>query len=114
MEESILVSIKLMLGVMEDYEAFDQQIIICINTALNALTQLGIGPKYGFTIRDKSTTWGEFLGDDLRMEAAKMDVYIRVRLAFDPPTSGTMQQALEDQKSEIEWRLLSDMTHPDV
>lgn len=114
MEESILTSTKLMLGIPEEYEAYDQQIVMCINTALVALTQIGVGPKYGFTIRDKSSTWGEFIGYDLRMESVKSDVYIRVRLMFDPPASGTMQTALEEQKDEIEWRLLSDLTHPDV
>ena len=114
MEESILTSVKLYLGLTEDYTPFDQQIMMSINTALNALTQLGIGPREGFTIHDASTVWSDWYGDDKRMEAAKLAVSIRVRLLFDPPASSTMEETLIAQKDEIEWRLLSTLNHPEV
>lgn len=114
MEESILTSIKLMLGLTADYTPFDQQILMCINTAMNAMTQVGIGPIEGFVIRDASTTWSEYLGDDVRMEAAKTALYIRTRLLFDPPANGTLEETLKEQLAEIEWRLKSTMDHPEV
>lgn len=114
MEASILNSIKLMLGLTADYTPFDQQIMMCINTALNALTQVGIGDKDGFTIHDASATWSDWYGDDIRMEAVKTAVYIRTRLLFDPPANVTMEQSLKDQLAEIEWRLQSTINHPEV
>lgn len=114
MEESILTSVKLYLGLTKDYTPFDQQIMMSINTALNALTQLGIGPRDGFIIHDATAVWSDWYGDDKRMEAAKLAVSIRVRLLFDPPASSTMEETLIAQKDEIEWRLLSTLNHPEV
>lgn len=113
MVNSILNSVKYYLGLTPEYDPFDQQLLMCINTALNAMTQLGIGPKTGFTIRDDTATWDEFLGSDVRMEAVKLDVCIRVRLLFDPPANGTLTETLEAQKNEIEWRLNSDINFPE-
>ena len=114
MEESILTSVKLYLGLTADYTPFDQQIMTSINTALNALTQLGIGPREGFTIHDATAVWSDWYGEDKRMEAAKMAVSIRTRLSFDPPASETMRSSLLSERDEIEWRLLSTINHPEV
>lgn len=62
--ESILTSIKLLLGITEDYEAFDQQIIAHINSVFMILTQLGVGPPEGFMIASKVDTWNEFISDE--------------------------------------------------
>ena len=113
MENSILNSVKYYLGLTPEYDPFDQQLLMCVNTALNAMTQLGIGPKTGFTIRSDSETWDQFLGSDVRMEAVKLDVCIRVRLLFDPPANSTLTETLEAQKNEIEWRLNSDINFPE-
>lgn len=113
MVNSILNSVKYYLGLTPEYDPFDQQLLMCINTALNAMTQLGIGPKTGFTIRDDTATWDEFLGSDVRMEAVKTVVCIRVRLLFDPPANSTLTETLEAQKNEIEWRLNSDINFPE-
>ena len=96
---------------MPDYDAFDQQILMCINTALTSATQIGVGPTTGFTIRDASTTWGELIGDDPRLEAVKTYIYIKTRLLFDPPQNSNLTQTLTEQKDEIEWRLISDLEH---
>lgn len=114
MEESILTSIKLMLGMTADYTPYDQQVLMCINTAMNALTQVGIGPVEGFTIRDASTTWEEWIGTDPRMEAAKSALFIRTKMLFDPPANGVMDEAYKEQLAEIEWRLKSTIDHPEV
>lgn len=113
MDDSILNSVKYYLGLTPEYDPFDQQLLMCINTALVAMTQLGIGPKEGFTIRDDTSTWSEFLGEDKRMESVKLDVCIRVRLLFDPPANSTLTETLESQKNEIEWRLQSDINFPE-
>ena len=104
-EESILKSIQLIRGVGLDNSPFDESLITAINTALNELTQLGIGPENGFQITSENETWEDFLGSDPRTQMAKTFVSHRVWLMFDPPSSGTMIDAIEKTIREIEWRL---------
>lgn len=105
MLESILISIKKMLGIEADYDAFDTDIIIHINTVFMTLQQLGVGPESGFRITGKDETWSMFLNDLKHLEAVKTFVYIKVKLAFDPPTSSFVLASLERQAGELEWRL---------
>ena len=102
--ESILTSIKKLLGISEEYEHFDPDIIMHINSALMILTQMGIGPADGFTIEDDTSTWNDFLGDSTKIEAVKTYIHHKVRLMFDPPTGGALD-ALSRTTSELEWRL---------
>ena len=87
MDESILTSIKKLLGIPEDHEHFDVDIIMHINSVFMILTQLGIGPDDGFKITDKLTTWNEYLPDGANIESVKSYMYLKVRLLFDPPLS---------------------------
>ena len=104
MENSILVSIKKLLGITEDYTHFDEDIILQINSAFSALNQLGVGPEEGFSIEDSSTVWSDFITDD-RLNFAKTFVQLKVKLAFDPPTSGTLMDSYNRQLDELTWRL---------
>lgn len=101
---SILTSIKKMLGPVEEYEHFDADLIIHINSAFSILTQLGIGPKEGFVIHDKSTLWTDFLKDETKLEMVKSYVYMKVKLIFDPPTSSPALASMERMVTEFEWR----------
>lgn len=103
--ESILTSIKKLLGITEDYEHFDPDIIMHINSVFMILTQLGVGPEDGFAINNKETTWSEFTNDDKKIEAVKTYVYMKVKLLFDPPTSSSVVEAMNRSISEFEWRL---------
>lgn len=103
--ESILTSIKKLLGPEEAYEHFDTDIIVHINTALMRLRRLGVGPKEGFLIEDSSAMWSDFLGDDPRLEGVKTYVYLRVKLLFDPPTSSAVLQSFKETINELEWVL---------
>ena len=103
--DSILTSIKKLLGIAEDYEHFDGDIIVHINSVFNALTQLGIGPSSGFTISDKSAVWSSFLNNEIRLEAIKSYMYMKVRMMFDPPTSSAAIDSMQKMISEFEWRL---------
>src|SRR5690348_398765 len=76
-----------------------------INTAFSMLNQLGVGPEAGFAIEDAVPTWDTFLGDDLRLNAVKTYVYLRVRLLFDPPSTSFVIEAINKQITELEWRL---------
>ena len=103
--DSILTSIKKLLGITEEYEHFDPDIIMHINSAFMILNQLGVGPEEGFSIKDKSSTWNEFLSGGANLEAVKTYVYLKVKLMFDPPLSSTVIEAIKSQISELEWRL---------
>jgi len=101
--ESILTSVKRLLGIEEDYEAFDGELVLLINSTLSVLNQLGVGAE-GYTIKDKSETWKDFLGEDTPFEAVKSYVYMKVRLLFDPPQSSAHIESLNKLISEFEWR----------
>ena len=104
MQESILNSIKKLLGITADYEHFDADIIMHINSVFMILMQLGIGPSEGFSISDDSSTWNDFLSDATWFESVKSYMYLRVRLLFDPPQNGTLMNSIEKQIDEFEWR----------
>lgn len=103
--DSILNSVKKKLGIQEDYTHFDEDIIIDINSVFMILNQLGVGPDEPFTIEDEDAYWEDFI-DNTRIEAVKSYMYMRVRLMFDPPTSGFLVDSLNKQIAELEWRML--------
>ena len=103
--ESILTSIKKLLGMTEDYTAYDDQIIIHVNSVFMILTQLGIGPEDGFTIKDKEAIWNDFVSDVTKLELVKSYVYLKVKLLFDPPSNSSVIESINRQINEFEWRL---------
>lgn len=104
--ESILQSIKKLLGITEEYTAFDADIIMHINSVFMILNQLGIGPEKGFSISDETAIWSDYLPEDNKnFEAVKTYVYMKVRLIFDPPMSSAVIEAMKHSISELEWRL---------
>lgn len=103
--ESILTSIKKLLGIQAEYTAFDQDLIIHINTAFAVLNQLNIGPSYGFVIEDDAATWDEYI-TSCNLTMVRSYIYMKVRLMFDPPTSGVLVESMNSMISELEWRLL--------
>lgn len=104
--ESILTSIKKLLGIAEDYVHFDPDIIMHINSVFMILNQLGIGPKNGFSISDKNDTWDDYLqNDSTNFEAVKSYIHLKVKLIFDPPLSSSVMEAMKQIINELEWRL---------
>lgn len=105
MTDSILDSTKKTLNLASDYTAFDQDIILHINTVFSTLNQLGVGPEDGFMIEDKNTLWSDFLEGDHRLNHIKTYMYLRVRMLFDPPTLGYLIDSMKEQIKELEWRI---------
>lgn len=105
MTDSILDGTKKALNLASDYTAFDQDVIMHINSAFSTLNQLGVGPEAGFMIEDKDAVWSDFLEGDLRMNNVKTYIYLRVRMLFDPPTIGYLVEAMRLQIQELEWRI---------
>lgn len=104
--DSILTSIKGMLGVTEAHTNFDNEIIAHINSVFADLTQMGVGPAEGFYIEDKSATWDEFVYDNLLLNSVKSYMQLRLKLLFDPGSIGSSTLAsYERQIAQWEWRL---------
>lgn len=107
-DESILTSVKKVLGIPEYYEHFDQDILLHLNSVMSILHQLGVGPENGFVVEDDSTTWPDLFDGDIdtnKMMYVKSYVCLRVRLLFDPPASSGAIDAMERQMRELEWRI---------
>ena len=103
--ESILDSTKKVLGLETDYDVFDVDVIMHVNSVLSTLNQLGIGPDEGFAIEDATPTWSDFLEDVKPLNNVKSYVYLRVRMLFDPPTTSFLQESMQKQILEFEWRI---------
>ena len=104
--ESILTSIKKLLGIEEDYVHFDADIIMHINSVLSILMQLGVGPSEGYSIKDANATWDEFITNPAKLELVKSYVYLKVRLMFDPPSSSSAIESMKQLISELEFRII--------
>ena len=104
MNESILISIKKLLGIAADYTQFDTDIIIHINSVFAILNDIGIGPEDTFVIYDDKATWDDFTEGEDELNMVKSYVYMRVRTMFDPPT-GQVAEAMNNNIKELEWRM---------
>lgn len=104
--ESILTSVKKLLGIDKDYTHFDADLIMHINSVLSILTQMGVGPTNGFSITSDSERWSDFIADDSnRFSLVKSYVHLKVKLLFDPPLGSAVIESMNRQISEFEWRL---------
>lgn len=103
-KNSILLSVKKILGIMPEYTHFDPEIIIHINSVFLILAQLGVGPDVPFQIAGTEELWTDFISDDA-VPMVKTYMGLRVRRLFDPPVSGAAMNAIEEQINEFEWRM---------
>lgn len=104
MTNSILLTVKKMLGISEEYHAFDLDVIININSVFLTLNQLGVGPIEPFQIIDEEQTWDDFQGES-PIPGVQTYVYLKTRLLFDPPTNSFLVENIKNQISELEWRM---------
>lgn len=110
--DSILTSVKKLLGITEEYEQFDPDIIIHINSVFMILHQLGVGPEKPFSISDKKAVWSDFIGEADNIESVKTYMFMKVKIMFDPPQSSAVAEASNNMISELEWRLNVAADHP--
>lgn len=107
--DSILNTIKKLLGLDASYAPFDLDIMVHINTVFSNLTQMGVGPANGFMIKNDTETWASYFVDDtideILQQQIKSYIYLKVRLIFDPPANGNLMEALNKNASELEYRL---------
>ena len=102
--ESILESIKKLLGIPKDYTAFDIDVIMHINTAFAILNQLGLGPEGGYGIEGYDDVWDDYIVS-YNMSMIKTFIYLKVRLAFDPPSSTALIESMQRTLDDLTWRL---------
>ena len=105
MDDSILLTIRQMIGPSASYEVFDTDLIININSAFSRLCQLGIGPSTPFKIHTDADTWADFMDPAKMPEEVKQYIYLKTRMIFDPPASGTVANAYKAQIDELEWTM---------
>mgnify|MGYP003291199741 CR=1 FL=1 len=103
--ESILTSIKKLLGIPEEYTVFDPDLIMHINTVFMTLRQLGVGPVEGFRIEDDMATWNDYIIESENLDAVKSYIHLKVKLLFDPPLNSAVIEAIKQSVNELEWRL---------
>lgn len=114
--ESILTSIKKMLGLSADYVQFDAEIIMHINSVFTILNQLGVGPSKAFYIEDDSAEWADFMPEGSNLHAVKTYIFQRVKISFDPSSLGSATLAAYERSiQEFEWRLnvVAETNEPD-
>lgn len=112
MEDSILNTIKKMLGGIEDDDSFNTDLMVLINSVFQTLRQLGVGPSKGFTISSQDDLWSDFAEEPL-LSNVKTYVYMKVKLIFDPPTNATVMETYKTTVSELEYRLMNDFEEVD-
>lgn len=105
MVDSILDTIKAMLGIPTTDTAFDNDIIVNINSAFMVLNQLGVGPETVYSIENSTPVWSDFLTDPEMYSGAKTYIYLKVKLVFDPPATSFLLDAINNQILELAWRL---------
>lgn len=113
-DQSILDSVKKVIGMDPSYTAFDIDIVMHINTQFSKLYNLGVGPKNAaFEIEDRTAKWSDFLQGKTNINMAKTYVCMAVRLIFDPPPTSFGIEAVKTEIQEMGWRLniLDDNTH---
>lgn len=115
MTDSILDTIKKMLGIPTSDTAFDTDIIVNINSALFVLHQLGVGPaEVPYLIESNVETWVDFLTDSVYYSSVKTYIYLKVKQVFDPSGTGFLLDSMDKQIKELEWRLCNQVPVPPI
>lgn len=104
---SVLSSVKKLIGIPEDEESFDIDVILNINAASSTLFQLGVLER-PYTITSKEDTYDDLIpgvSEDV-INQIKMYFVYKTRLGFDPPSSATVTEVLKEMIKEAEYRLM--------
>lgn len=107
--DSILTSIKKLLGITEEDTSFDTDIVIHINSVFSELTQIGFGPKEGYFITGKENLWNEIVPDKKTLEMVKTYIYLKVKMIFDPPLNSSTLETYKQEAQRYEWRINSEV-----
>lgn len=104
MESKILEDIRKMLGPDTD-PVFDTDLLIHINTFLDDMTQVGVGPAGGMIV-DEDTKWSDFITNMKLLPQVRTYVYLKTKLVFDTTSMSSYAiTALNEQAKELIWRI---------
>ncbi len=104
--DSILTSVKKLLGIAEEYTQFDVDIVMHINSVFLTLNELGVGPDSGFSIEDEYARWTDYISDNpLLLNAVKSYMYLKVKMLFDPSLTSSITELMKEEARELEWRM---------
>lgn len=103
--DSLLTSVKKMLGIAEDYKHFDETIIMTINSTFMILMEIGVENGKIFSIFDENAKWSDYTKDTMLLNILIPYVYLRTRLLFDPPTTSFLLDSIKGIIKEYEWRI---------
>lgn len=105
LNNSILSTIKKMLGFESEYEAFDEDLVVLINGFIRELYQLGVGEER-FAVTGNEQTWADYLGNaNGVLDDVKSYIYYKVRLIFNPPSNSFVVKSYKDAIEETAWRI---------
>ena len=105
--DSVLDSVKQVLGLTPDMTSFDLDIAMHVNAVIGSLQQFGVNSDAGLFISDNTVKWTSITTRQDVLNFVKTYVYMRVRFIFDPPASGFAISAIEKQVQELEWRIVA-------
>ena len=105
MTESVLNTIKSMIGPSALYEGFNTDLMVHLNSSLMELAQIGVVPE-GTVLENETTTWADLIGENKKLEGIKSYLYFKVKIMFDPPASSTILAAYQEEIKRLEWRLM--------
>ena len=112
-QDSILLSVKKLLGITEDNKVFDIDIMIIINGVIQTLAQLGVGPSAGFIVTSKDDKYIDWIPDMTHFQSVKLYLFYKTKLSFDPPAQSSVMECLKEMAKEIECRLSYQVDPPD-
>lgn len=104
--DSILNSVKKLIGIEPSDKSFDVDVMMNINAAIFTLNQLGVVTR-GYSVTSEEDTYADLFGDQTEdvVNQIKMYLVCKVRLVFDPPASSIVMEATKEVIKEMEWRL---------
>lgn len=105
MSESILLTIKQMIGGCAEGTDYDLDLIVNINSVLSVLYQIGVTPT-PVSITGGNETWSLITGTNVDIEMVKTYIYLRVKTIFDPDTNSALLEARKKIADEYECRLM--------
>lgn len=105
MDQSILDSVRKIIGNGELDEFFNSDLCMAINTVLMQAHAMGLVCD-DFSIVDNTKTWRDILlkkEDQINLHALISWTALRTRLLFDPPTSSTLLNSIKEEAQRLEW-----------
>lgn len=88
-----------------EYDVFDPELIIHINTAINELHQLGVKTCDNYIITGPDEMWDDIVEDNNNLSLIKTYIFLYVKTLFDPPTTGIVSDAMKRTLDRLEWRI---------